>query len=80
MKSKDQMQGENRALKQQLAKTAEVITKVQEAEKSLIQKIVYSFVYCLLTFLGSIGTQSSTFRYDKINFGEKALRKCKERE
>lgn len=40
MKSKDQMQGENRALKQQLAKTAEVITKVQEAEKSLIQKIV----------------------------------------
>jgi hypothetical protein len=40
MKSKDQMQGENRALKQQLAKTAEVITKVQDAEKSLIQKIV----------------------------------------
>ena len=40
MKSKDTLQGENRALKQQLAKTAEVITKVQEAEKSLLQKIV----------------------------------------
>jgi hypothetical protein len=40
MKSKDTMQGENRALKLQLAKTAEVITKVQEAEKSLLQKIV----------------------------------------
>jgi hypothetical protein len=40
MKSKDQMQSESRALKHQLAKTAEVITKVQEAEKSLIQKIV----------------------------------------
>jgi E3 ubiquitin-protein ligase BRE1 len=40
MKSKDQIQGENRALKQQLAKTAEVITKVQEAEKSLNQKMV----------------------------------------
>jgi E3 ubiquitin-protein ligase BRE1 len=44
MKSKDQMQGENRALKHQLAKTAEVITKVQEAEKSLIQKIVDLYV------------------------------------
>jgi BRE1 E3 ubiquitin ligase len=42
MKSKDQMQSENRVLKQQLAKTAEVITKVQEAEKSLIQKMVVS--------------------------------------
>jgi len=41
MKSKDQIQAENRALKQQLAKTAEVITKVQEAEKSLIQKMVF---------------------------------------
>lgn len=39
MKSKDQIHGENRALKQQLAKTAEVITKVQEAEKSLVQKL-----------------------------------------
>lgn len=39
MKSKDTMQGENRALKQQLAKTAEVITKVQEAEKSFLQKM-----------------------------------------
>jgi E3 ubiquitin-protein ligase BRE1 len=42
MKSKDQIQGESRALKQQLAKTAEVITKVQEAEKSLNQKMVCS--------------------------------------
>jgi len=42
MKSKDQIQAENRALKQQLAKTAEVITKVQEAEKSLIQKMVFA--------------------------------------
>jgi E3 ubiquitin-protein ligase BRE1 len=41
MKSKDQIQGENRILKQQLAKTAEVITKVQEAEKSLNQKMVF---------------------------------------
>ena len=40
MKSKDQIQGENRALKQQLAKTAEVISKVQDAERSLIQKMV----------------------------------------
>jgi len=40
MKSKDQIQGENRTLKQQLAKTAEVITKVQEAEKSVHQKMV----------------------------------------
>lgn len=40
MKSKDQTHSENRTLKQQLAKTAEVITKVQEAEKSLIHKIV----------------------------------------
>ena len=39
MKSKDQIHSENRSLKQQLAKTAEVITKVQEAEKSLIHKI-----------------------------------------
>ena len=39
MKSKDTLQGENRALKQQLAKTAEVITKVQEGEKSLLQKM-----------------------------------------
>jgi hypothetical protein len=40
MKSKDQIQSENRALKQQMAKTAEVITKVQEAEKSTILKMV----------------------------------------
>ena len=40
MKSKDQIHSENRALKQQLAKTTEVINKVQEAEKSLIQKMV----------------------------------------
>jgi len=40
MKSKDQIHGENRALKQQLAKTAEVINKAQEAEKSLNQKLV----------------------------------------
>jgi hypothetical protein len=40
MKSKDQIHGENRALKQQLTKTTEVITKVQEAEKSLGQKMV----------------------------------------
>jgi len=39
MKSKDQIHSENRTLKQQLAKTAEVITKVQEAEKSLIHKM-----------------------------------------
>jgi E3 ubiquitin-protein ligase BRE1 len=39
MKSKDQIQGENRALKHQLAKTAEVISKVQEAEKSSVQKL-----------------------------------------
>lgn len=44
MKSKDQIQAENRALKQQLAKTAEVITKVQEAEKSLIQKMVFAIL------------------------------------
>jgi BRE1 E3 ubiquitin ligase len=44
MKSKDQMHAENRALKQQLAKTAEVITKVQEAEKSLIQKMVFAIL------------------------------------
>ena|SRR2546423_6550831 len=48
MKSKDQIQGENRALKHQLAKTAEVITKVQEAEKSLIQKIVDLHIMNLL--------------------------------
>lgn len=40
MKSKDQIHSENRALKQQLAKTTEVINKVQEAERSLIQKMV----------------------------------------
>lgn len=40
MKSKDQLQNENRTLKQQLAKTAEVITKVQEAQNSNIQKMV----------------------------------------
>jgi hypothetical protein len=40
MKSKDQLQSENRALKQQLAKTAEVISKVQEAQSSNIQKTV----------------------------------------
>jgi len=40
MKSKDQMQIENRTLKQQLAKTSEVIQKLQEAEKSLTQKMV----------------------------------------
>jgi E3 ubiquitin-protein ligase BRE1 len=40
MKSKDQIHSENRTLKQQLAKTTEVINKVQEAEKSLIQKMV----------------------------------------
>jgi E3 ubiquitin-protein ligase BRE1 len=39
MKSKDQIHSENGALKQQLTKTAEVITKVQEAEKSLVQKL-----------------------------------------
>jgi E3 ubiquitin-protein ligase BRE1 len=39
MKSKDQIHAENRALKQQLTKTAEVITKVQEGEKSLVQKV-----------------------------------------
>jgi len=40
MKTKDQIQGENRALKQQLTKTAEVITKVQEAEKTFLLKMV----------------------------------------
>jgi E3 ubiquitin-protein ligase BRE1 len=47
MKSKDQMQNENRTLKQQLAKTAEVITKVQDAEKSLVLKMVLPFMYRL---------------------------------
>jgi len=47
MKSKDQMQNENRTLKQQLAKTAEVITKVQDAEKSLVLKMVWPFMYRL---------------------------------
>jgi E3 ubiquitin-protein ligase BRE1 len=46
MKSKDQLQSENRALKQQLTKTAEVINKVQEAERSLIQKMVCGPVGC----------------------------------
>jgi E3 ubiquitin-protein ligase BRE1 len=39
MKSKDQLQGENRALKQQLAKTTELISKFQETEKSITQKM-----------------------------------------
>lgn len=78
MKSKDQMQGENRALKQQLAKTAEVITKVQEAEKSLIQKIVEPPLKRFWQFIGSTGTQSSTFGDHKIDI-EEDIRKCQER-
>ena len=39
MKSKDLLQGENRALKQQLAKTTELISKFQETEKSITQKM-----------------------------------------
>jgi E3 ubiquitin-protein ligase BRE1 len=39
MKSKDLLQGENRALKQQLAKTTELISKFQETEKSIAQKM-----------------------------------------
>ena len=53
MKAKDQIQGENKALKQQLAKTAEVITKIQEAEKSLILKMVSIII--LAHFLMCVG-------------------------
>lgn len=61
MKSKDQIQGENRALKQQLAKTAEVITKVQEGEKSLNQKMVFQPLRSLgLISQGVIGSPASS--------------------
>ena len=76
MKSKDQLQNENRALKQQLAKTAEVINKVQEAERSLIQKMV-----CgpgdVLTCEGISGTTTFFNREHSSYFAEEVSRKFK---
>jgi BRE1 E3 ubiquitin ligase len=69
MKSKDQIHSENRALKQQLAKTAEVVNKVQEAERSLIQKMVCGPAGCS----DCQGVSGTTTRFNRENpscFGE----------
>jgi len=62
MKTKDQIQGENRSLKQQLAKTAEVITKVQEAEKTLLLKMVRIVFYNFLIDEGVTGASTCAYR------------------
>jgi len=77
MKSKDQIHAENRALKQQLAKTAEVITKVQEAEKSLVQKMVRS-KHNGAYFVGGAGASIILDRGDTSDFGEETHRKRQE--
>ena len=76
MKSRDQLQAENRALKQQLAKTTELISKFQETEKSITQKMVW--YVCEVTepnCLGISGTTALVNRQYTSDVGEKVIRK-----
>ena len=68
------MQGENRSLKQQLAKTAEVIMKLQETEKSLIQKLVNPFMI-RTQFSGVLGTSTRLDRERPECIGKEISRK-----